>query len=149
MKIGIATDHAGYALKEQLKKNLTAAGQEVVDYGAQTLNPEDDYTDFVVPLGRAVAKGEVTRGIAICGSNVGACITANKVRGVRAGACSDNYSAHQGVEHDDMNVLCLGGRVVGYALAWELVQTFLSAKFTGEARHLRRLKKIAVLEQEK
>ena len=147
MRIGIATDHAGFALKEQLKGDLKAAGHDIVDYGAHKLDPEDDYTDFVAPLGRAVAKGEVQRGIAICGSNIGACIAANKVKGVRAGPCSDNYSAHQGVEHDDMNVICLGGRVVGYALAWELIETFLAAQFTGEARHLRRLKKIAALEQ--
>ena len=120
-----------------------------MDYGAHGLDPEDDYPDFVASLARAVADKEVERGIAICGSNIGACIAANKIAGVRAGPCSDNYSAHQGVEHDDMNVICLGGRVVGYALAWELIQTFLAARFTGEERHLRRLRKIAALEQER
>jgi ribose 5-phosphate isomerase B len=147
MRIGIAADHAGFALKGQLQQDLRALGHEVVDYGAHRLDPDDDYPDFVAPLARAVARGEVERGIAICGSNIGACIAANKVAGVRAGPCSDNYSAHQGVEHDDMNVICLGGRVVGYALAWEMIQTFLVARFTGEERHHRRLAKIRALER--
>jgi len=147
MRIGIAADHAGFAVKEQLAKDLRAAGHEVVDFGAYRLDPQDDYPDFVTPLARAVAKGDAQRGIAICGSSIGACITANKVPGVRAGPCSDNYSAHQGVEHDDMNVICIGGRVIGYALAWELIQTFLSARFTGEERFARRLQKIAALER--
>jgi len=149
VRIGIAADHAGFALKEQLKKDLSVAGHEVIDYGAHALDPEDDYPDFVTPLGRAIAGGEVERGIAICGSSIGACIAANKVVGVRAGPCSDNYSAHQGVEHDDMNVICIGGRVIGYALAWELVQTFLAARFSGEERHKRRLQKISALEKER
>lgn len=149
MRLGISADHAGFTLKQELSKDLRAAGHEVVDYGAQKLDPEDDYPDFVAPLARAVSRKEVDRGIAICGSNIGACIAANKIVGARAGPCSDNYSAHQGVEHDDMNVICLGGRVVGYALAWELIQTFLSARFTGEERHIRRLKKVAALEAER
>jgi RpiB/LacA/LacB family sugar-phosphate isomerase len=149
MRLGIAADHAGFALKQELSKDLRAAGHDIVDYGAHELDPEDDYPDFVAPLARGVAKKEVERGIAICGSNIGACIAANKIVGVRAGPCSDSYSAHQGVEHDDMNVVCLGGRVVGYALAWELIQTFLAARFTGEERHTRRLRKIAALEKER
>lgn len=149
MRLGIAADHAGFTLKEALAKDLRAAGHDVVDYGAHRFDPEDDYPDLVAPLGKAVANKEVERGIAICGSNIGACIAANKIVGVRAGPCSDNYSAHQGVEHDDLNVICLGGRVVGYALAWELIQTYLGARFTGEERHARRLRKIAMLEQER
>ena len=148
LRIGIAADHAGLALKEQLKKDLRAAGHEIADYGAHAFDPADDYPDFVALLARAVAGGEVERGIAICGSSIGACIAANKVAGVRAGPCSDNYSAHQGVEHDDMNVICIGGRIIGYALAWELIQTFLAARFTAEERFTRRLQKIAALEKE-
>lgn len=147
MKIGIAADHAGFALKQELTKDLRAAGHEILDYGAHRLDPQDDYPDFVGPLAKGVARGEVGRGIAVCGSSIGACIAANKISGVRAGPCSDNYSAHQGVEHDDMNVICLGGRVIGHALAWELIQTFLAACFTGEERHKRRLQKIAALEE--
>lgn len=148
MNIGIAADHAGFTLKEELAKDLRGAGHEVVDFGAHDHDPNDDYPDFVAPLARAVARGEVERGIALCGSSIGACIAANKVAGARAGPCSDNYSAHQGVEHDDMNMICLGGRVIGYALAWEMIQTFLGARFTGEERHKRRLKKIEALERE-
>ncbi len=148
MKIDISADHAGFALKEELTKDLRSTGHEVVDFGAHSLDPNDDYPDFVAPLARAVAKGEVERGIALCGSSIGACIAANKVAGARAGPCSDNYSAHQGVEHDDMNMICLGGRIIGYALAWEMIQTFLGARFTGEERHRRRLKKIEALERE-
>ena len=147
MKIGIAADHAGFALKQELTKALRATGHQILDYGAHTLDPQDDYPDFVGPLAKAVAQGTVERGIAICGSSIGACIAANKIAGVRAGPCSDNYSAHQGVEHDDMNVICLGGQVLGNALARELLETFLAARFTGEERHTRRLKKIADLEQ--
>jgi ribose 5-phosphate isomerase B len=149
MRLGIAADHAGFELKRDLSKDLRAAGHEVVDYGAHRFDPEDDYPDLVAPLAKAVATKEVERGIAICGSNIGACIAANKIVGVRAGPCSDNYSAHQGVEHDDMNVICLGGRVLGYAVAWELIQTYIAARFTGEERHRRRLQKIARLEQER
>lgn len=147
MKIGIAADHAGFALKQELIKDLRAAGHEVLDYGAHKLDPQDDYPDFVGPLAKGVAGREVERGIAACGSSIGACIAANKIAGVRAGPCSDHYSAHQGVEHDDMNVICLGGRVIGYALAWELIETFLAARFTGEERHQRRLQKITALEK--
>lgn len=146
MRIGIAADHGGFELKVQLIVALKAAGYEVVDFGAYELVMGDDYPDFVVPLARAVAKGEVIRGVAICGSGVGACVVANKIQGVRASLIHEDFSAHQGVEDDDMNMICLGGRVVGYALAWELVKTFLQAKFSNTERFQRRLAKVAALE---
>jgi ribose 5-phosphate isomerase B len=146
MRIGIAADHEGFSLKEQLTTALHAAGHESIDFGAHELIPKDDYPDYVVPLAKAVAGGGVERGIAICGSGVGVCVAANKVHGVRAGLCHDHFSAHQGVEDDDMNVLCLGGGVVGPAVAWDLVQTFLAAHFVEAERHLRRLTKVAALE---
>ena len=148
MRIGIAADHGGFELKVQLTVALKAVGYEVVDFGAQELVAEDDYPDFVLLLARAVAKGEVVRGVAICGSGVGACVVANKVPGVRACLIHDNFSAHQGVEDDDMNMICLGGLVVGHALAWELVKTFLQAEFSGNERFKRRLAKVTALEQE-
>ncbi len=148
MRVGIAADHGGFELKEQMAKVLRGAGYEVVDFGAPSLNPADDYPDFIVPLAKAVAKGEVERGVAICGSGVGACLAANKVPGVRASLVSDVFSAHQGVEDDDMNMICLGGRVIGYALAWDLTRTFLTARFVGGERHRRRLAKVAALEKE-
>jgi ribose 5-phosphate isomerase B len=148
MRVGIAADHGGFELKEQVAKVLRAAGYEVVDFGAQSLNPADDYPDFIVPLAKALAQGGVERGVAICGSGVGACVAANKIPGVRAALVSDVFSAHQGVEDDDMNMICLGGRVTGYALAWDLIQTFLTARFIGAERHRRRLAKIAALEKE-
>jgi ribose 5-phosphate isomerase B len=146
MRIGIAADHGGFALKQVLGQRLLASGHEVVDFGALTLSPGDDFPDYIVPLAWAVAKGEVTRGIAVCGSGVGACVAANKVPGVRAGLISETFSARQGVEDDDMNLICLGGRVIGEELAWELARAFLAARFTGEERFRRRLKKIADLE---
>ena len=146
MHVGICTDHGGFGLKEDLVARLRAAGHEVVDFGAHILDPGDDYPDFVIPMARAIAEGEVERGIAICGSGVGACIAANKVPGVRAALVHDVFSAHQGVEDDDMNVLCLGGRVIGFALAWDLVKTFLSARFVGAERFRRRLKKMEAVE---
>lgn len=149
MRIGIATDHGGFELKEKLMARLLAAGHEIVDYGANELNPADDYPDFVIPLARAVADGKVERGVAVCGSGVGASICANKVRGVRACLIEDNFSARQGVEDDNMNLLCLGGRIEGPELAWDLVQTFLKAKFSGAPRHVRRLAKVAALESER
>ena len=149
MRIGIAADHGGFELKAHLTATLKAAGYEVADFGAHEFITEDDYPDFVVPLARAVASGEVTRGLAICGSGVGACVAANKVPGVRAALITDSFSAHQGVEDDDMNVLCLGGLVTGYALSWDLVQTFLDARFKGAERFRRRLAKVAALEREK
>lgn len=146
MRLGIAADHGGFELKGRLAADLQAAGYEVVDFGARDLVRDDDYPDFVVPLARAVARREVARGLAICGSGVGACVAANKVSGVRAALITDPFSAHQGVEDDDMNVMCLGGRVTGYDLAWDLVRTFLSARFKGMERFKRRLAKIAELE---
>jgi ribose 5-phosphate isomerase B len=147
IRVGIAADHGGFALKGQLEDSLHTAGYEVVDYGAHQLNPADDYPDFIVPLARAVAAGEVERGIALCGSGVGASIAANKVSGVRAGLIHDVFSARQGVEDDDMNVFCVGGKVIGSALAWELVETFLAAHFSNAARHRRRVDKVQALEQ--
>jgi len=148
MRIGIAADHGGFELKVQLTTALKNAGYDVMDFGARELITGDDYPDFVVPLSRAVAKGEVARGLAICGSGVGACVAANKVPGVRAALITDSFSAHQGVEDDDMNVMCLGGLVTGYALSWDLVRTFLSAHFKGDERFRRRLEKVTVLEKE-
>jgi ribose 5-phosphate isomerase B len=129
--------------------SLKAAGYELTDFGAYELDTGDDYPDFVVLLAGAVARGEVDRGLAICGSGVGACVAANKVPGVRAALITDSFSAHQGVEDDDMNVMCLGGRVTGQALSWDLVQTFLNAHFKGDERFKRRLAKVAALEREK
>ncbi|MGA2502261.1 MAG: RpiB/LacA/LacB family sugar-phosphate isomerase, partial [Tepidisphaeraceae bacterium] len=126
MLIGIAADHAGFLLKQPLLEALEKAGHEVTDFGAREYNAADDYPDFVIPLARAVATGTLERGIAVCGSGVGATVAANKVHGARAALIMDNFSAHQGVEDDDMNILCLGARVVGFALAWELAQTFLA-----------------------
>jgi ribose 5-phosphate isomerase B len=146
MRIGIATDHAGFALERELTRRLRAAGHDVVEFGAHALDPADDYPDFMIPLARAVAAGDVTRGIGVCGSGVGASVCANKIHGVRAALVHDHFSAHQGVEDDDMNILCVGGRTIGPDLAWELVQTFLAASFSGAARHRRRLAKVAALE---
>lgn len=149
MRIGMAADHGGFEMKVQLTAALQAAGYEVTDFGAHELVTGDDYPDFVVPLARAVARGEVTRGLAICGSGVGACVAANKVSGVRAALITDSFSAHQGVEDDNMNVMCLGGQVTGYALAWDLVQIFLHAHFKEYERFKRRLEEVAALESEK
>ena len=149
MRVGIATDHGGFELKEKLIAQLRTAGHEVVDFGAHELTPDDDYPDFVVPLAQAVAAGRVDRGVAVCGSGVGASVCANKIKGVRAGLVEDHFSARQGVEDDHMNILCLGGRTVGPAVAWDLVQTFLAAEFSQAPRHLRRLGKVAALESEK
>jgi len=144
--IGLAADHGGYELKQYLAGKLREADYEIIDFGDRQPKPEDDYPDFVVPLARAVAGGEVDRGVAICGSGVGACVVANKVTGVRACLIHETFSARQGVEDDDLNMICLGGIVVGHALAWELVQTFLAARFSGAERHRRRLAKMAALE---
>jgi ribose 5-phosphate isomerase B len=149
MRVGIAADHGGYELKEQLVTLLNQAGHEVTDFGADSLDPGDDYPDYVVPMARAVAAGQLERGIAVCGSGIGASVAANKVVGVRAALVHDHFSAHQGVEDDNMNVICLGGRVVAYALAWELVQTFLAARFSGAERHRRRLGKVTSLDKER
>ena len=146
MRVGIAADHGGFGLKEDLIAQLRAAGHDVVDFGADTLSPDDDYPDFVVPLAEAVAAGTVERGVAVCGSGVGASICANKIPGVRAALIHDHFSAGQGVEDDHMNIICLGGRTVGPSVAWELVQTFLAAEYSQAPRHLRRLGKVALLE---
>jgi len=146
MRVRIATDHGGFGLKEELVARIRSAGHEVVDFGAHSLNPADDYPDFVVPLGQAVVAGKVDRGLAICGSGVGAEVCANKVKGVRAGLIHDHFSARQGVEDDHMNILCMGGRTVGSEVAWDLVQTFLAAEFSNAPRHLKRLAKVASLE---
>jgi len=148
MRIGIATDHGGFELKEKLGARLRQAGHELVDFGARQLNQDDDYPDFVVPLARAVAAGTVDRGVAICGSGVGASVCANKIKGARAALIEDHFSAKQGVEDDHLNILCLGGRTLGLEAAWDLVQTFLAADFSQAPRHLRRLAKVAALEHQ-
>lgn len=147
MKIGIAADHGGYELKIILLGFLENSGYEVMDFGAFDLEPKDDYPDYVIPLSKAVASGKIERGIAICGSGVGASIAANKIKGVRAALIHDHFSAHQGVEDDNMNVLCLGGRVTGYMAAEELILSFLESSFSGEERHLRRLEKVKEAEE--
>lgn len=144
--IGICADHGGFDLKEKIKSFLKENNFDVVDFGAETLDNADDFPDYVIPLAKAVASEEVFRGIAICGSGVGACIAANKIAGVRAALITEHFSAHQGVEDDDMNLICLGGRITGFASAEELVLAFLNAKFIGAERHLRRLRKIQNLE---
>lgn len=143
MRLGIATDHGGFALKEEIVAHLRHAGHEVSDFGAHQLAEGDDYPDFVLPLAQAVASGKLDRGIAICGSGVGASVCANKVPGIRAALIHDHFSARQGVEDDHMNILCMGGRTVGPAVAWDLVQTYLDADYSQEERHLRRLTKVA------
>lgn len=148
MKIGIAADHGGFELKEKLKVQLEKQYLSISDFGALAYDANDDYPDFAIPLARAVGAGLVDRGIVLCGSGVGACFTVNKVKGVRAALLTETYSAHQGVEHDDMNIICIGGRVVGEELAWEIVQAFLKAQYSGEARHERRLDKVKQLEKE-
>jgi ribose 5-phosphate isomerase B len=148
MRLGIAADHGGFGLKEDLVARLRAAGHEVVDFGAHTLNPGDDFPDFVTPLARAVAAGTVERGVAVCGSGVGAAVCANKIRGVRAGLIADHFSARQGVEDDHMNIICMGGRTAGPFLAWDLLEGFLGAEFGTAERYLRRLDKVAALESE-
>jgi ribose 5-phosphate isomerase B len=148
-RIGIASDHGGYELKVYLAGKLREAGYEVIEFGDRQPAPDDDYPDFVVPLARAIARGELDRGVAVCGSGVGASVAANKVAGVRACLIHEVFSAHQGVEDDDLNVICLGGRVVGHALAWELVERFLAARFSGAERHRRRLAKVADLESQR
>ena len=147
MKIGIAADHGGYRLKEIIHPFLVKLGHEVVDFGAYKLNNDDDYPDFVIPLAEAVAEGEVERGIAVCGSGVGASVAANKVHGVRAALINDHFSAHQGVEDDNLNIICLGGRVTGNMAAEEYIVAFLTAQFTGAPRHVRRLGKVSALEK--
>lgn len=146
MRIGIATDHGGFELKQQLQAFILEKGFEVEDFGAYEYDAKDDFPDLVIPLAKAVGEGKITRGIAVCGSGVGACIAANKIKNVRACLITESYSARQGVEHDDLNLMCLGGRVIGIELAKELVVNFLSAEYIGEGRFQRRLDKIKALE---
>jgi ribose 5-phosphate isomerase B len=146
MRIALAADHAGYALKQHLLEVVRALGHEVTDLGTGS-EAAVDYPDFAEKLGMAVREGRADRGILLCGSGVGASVAANKIPGVRAGLCHDGYSAHQGVEHDDVNVLVLGARVIGPALADDLVKTFLAARYTHEERHERRLGKVKALER--
>ncbi len=146
LHIGVAADHGGFELKEYLVSELRKEGFEVTDFGNQVLIPGDDFPDYVIPLGLAVGSGNVDRGIAVCGSGVGANIIANKISGVRASLINETYSAHQGVEHDNMNLMCLGGRVIGQALAADLVNTFLKAKYSNEEPHRRRVQKITDFE---
>ncbi|MSR41440.1 MAG: ribose 5-phosphate isomerase B [Phycisphaerales bacterium] len=147
MKVALASDHAGFGLKEQLKPFIIALGHEVIDLGTDS-TASVDYPDYAKKLALAVVGGSVERGILLCGSGIGASVAANKIPGVRAGNCTDHYSAHQGVEHDAMNVLVLGGRVVGTAVAEEMVTAFLAASYTHEARHQRRLDKVLAIEAE-
>jgi ribose 5-phosphate isomerase B len=147
VKLVIASDHAGFALKEELRAYLSKAGQEVVDLGAYSADLPDDYPDYAEKVGLALTRGEAQRGILICGSGVGVCVAANKIPGIRAGICHDTYSAHQGVEHDDMNVCVLGARIVGSALAFEIVDRFVAAHFCAtEERFMRRFKKVLAIE---
>jgi len=147
VKLVIASDHAGFELKEAVRADLAKAGHEVVDLGAFKIEPEDDYPDFAVRVGEAIKAGEAPRAILICGSGVGVCVAANKIPGIRAGICHDVYSAHQGVEHDDMNVLVLGARIIGSALAMDLAKTFIGATFQAkEGRFERRFKKVLAIE---
>ena len=147
MKIAIACDHGGFGLKEPLARVLESQGCEVLDLGAHRLDQDDDYPDFARYVGQAIQHGQANRGVLICGSGVGACVAANKMNGIRAGVCHDAYSARQGVEHDDMNVLCLGARIVGDELARELARSFAGAVFSGDERHLRRLEMVKAIEE--
>jgi ribose 5-phosphate isomerase B len=146
MKIGIGADHGGFEMKQQLVKLLASERHDVVDFGNKMYDSNDDYPDFAIPLARAVAAGQVDRGVLVCGSGVGASVAANKVVGVRAALCHDDYSSRQGVEDDNMNVLCLGGRTMGIAVAWDCVKNFLGAKFSGAKRHRRRVAKVLDVE---
>ncbi|HUZ45305.1 MAG TPA: ribose 5-phosphate isomerase B [Terriglobia bacterium] len=148
MRVAIGADHAGFPLKEDVAKALRKLGQDVLDLGAHRPEPSDDYPDFARAVGKAIVDGQADRGILICGSGVGVSVAANKMPGIRAAICHDTYSAHQGVEHDDMNVLVLGSRIIGTELAHELVRAFLSAQFSGEERHLRRLAKVKAIEDQ-
>jgi ribose 5-phosphate isomerase B len=147
LKLVIASDHAGFPLKEEVRDYLTKAGHEVVDLGAYKIEPLDDYPDFAERVGLALKRGDAPRGILICGSGVGVCVAANKMPGIRAGMCHDTYSAHQGVEHDDMNVIVLGARIIGASLAFECVDAFIKAKFLAQGeRFQRRFKKVLAIE---
>jgi ribose 5-phosphate isomerase B len=145
MNIAVGADHAGFPIKETVIQAVQASGHTVLDLGTFDAQPVD-YPDYALAVGRAIQRGDADRGILLCGSGVGVCVAANKLHGIRAGVCHDTYSAHQAVEHDDLNVLCLGPRVVGPALALELVQAFLTARFSGEERHRRRVLEIQAME---
>ncbi len=147
MIVGIATDHGGFDLKQLIHQHILSLNYEVIDFGAYTYDALDDYPDLIVPLANAIHEGKVDRGIAICGSGVGACIAANKIKDVRACLITDQFSAHQGVEDDDMNLLCLGGRITGPSLAREIVEVFLKATFKTEEKYTRRLLKVKSLEK--
>ena len=147
MIVALATDHAGFPLKDKAVEAIRATGHEVLDLGTHSTEPVD-YPDYAQALGQAIQQGRAARGILLCGSGVGACVAANKMRGIRAGLCHDTYSAHQGVEHDDLNVLCLGARIIGPELIAELIRAFLGARFTHEERHVRRLAKVIAMEDE-
>ncbi len=146
MKIAIGSDHAGFEIKEEIKSFLTSLNTDFIDLGAHEFDSLDDYPDYAKNVGYAVRDNDVQKGIIVCGSGVGASITANKIKGVRAGLCHDGYSAHQGVEHDDMNVLCIGSRIIGIELIKEIIISFINAKFSGEERHSRRLQKLLDIE---
>ena len=148
MRISVAADHNGYELKNEISDILKRYGHDVVDIGPHSLDPLDDYPDFAKPLAKSVSSGETDRGIMVCGSGVGASVAAKKVKGVRAAVCHDIYSAHQGVEHDNMNILCLGSRIVGTEVVRELVSAFISAEYTNEERHARRLNKVIEMEND-
>ena len=147
MKLAIGADHAGFDLKSQVVPWLQAAGHDVLDVGAHTLDPADDFPDFAAAVGRTLTGGTAERGLMICGSGVGASIASNKVNGIRAALCHDTYTARQGVEHNDMNVLCLGGRVIGIETAKEVISAFLGASFTHDERFQRRIDKVGKIEQ--
>jgi RpiB/LacA/LacB family sugar-phosphate isomerase len=146
MRIALGADHAGYPLKTEVARFLEKEGHEIIDVGTHSTEPVD-FPDYAKAVSEAVQQGAVERGILVCGSGVGACVAANKLRGIRAALCHDTYTAHQGVEHDDINVLCLGGRVVGSALAFDILKTWLAARFSGAERHRRRVAKIVDLER--
>ena len=148
MRIAVAGDHNGFTMKEAMVAHLDQAGHQVIDLGPESLDPDDDYPDYARVVAKAVVSGRADRGVLVCGSGVGASVAANKVPGIRASVCHDTYSAHQGVEHDDMNVLCLGARIIGLETAREAVDAFIAGRFTGEARHRRRLEKVRALEEE-
>jgi len=147
VRIAVACDHAGFPLKACVIETITSAGHEVLDLGTDSTAPVD-YPDYALKVGRAILAGQAERGVLLCGSGVGACIAANKIKGIYAGVCHDTYSAHQGVEHDNMNVLCLGPRIIGPELVTELVSHFISASFSAEERHVRRIAKVHKIEQE-
>ncbi len=148
MKVAIGADHAGYDMKQALLPFLTKNGFEVLDLGTDTADEPSDYPDFAQLVGQAVLDGKAERGVLVCGSGVGVSVAANKIRGIYAAVCHDTYSAHQGVEHDRMNVICLGARIIGVELAREIVKAYLNARFTNEERHLRRVAKMKAIESE-